>query len=147
MMLSNHFSLAEFTASETATRKGLDNTPESDVVEVMKTTAARMEEVRDILEAPIIISSGYRSPKVNSAIGGSATSQHCKGEAVDFIAPQYGTPNDICHAILDSTIVFDQLIEEGGDEGWVHISFAEPSRRSVLTAHFGGKTTYTSGIA
>jgi hypothetical protein len=145
MMLSAHFSLAEFTASETATRKGLDNTPEPEVIETLKLTAAGMEEVRALLGVPIIIHSGYRSPKVNSAIGGAVTSQHCKGEAVDFIAPQFGTPNDVCRAILDSTIAFDQLIDE---KGWAHISFSDAPRHSVLTAHFGnGKTTYTPGIA
>ena len=145
MKLSEHFSLEEFTASETAARKGLDNTPDAEIIEVLKTTAARMEEVRSLLSVPITVLSGFRSVKVNSAVGGSATSQHCKGEAVDFIAPGFGTPQEVCRAILDSTIDFDQIIAEGT---WTHISFSDDPRSSILTAHFGnGKTTYTNGIA
>ena len=145
MKLSEHFSLEEFTASETAARKGLDNTPDAEIIEVLKTTAARMEEVRSLLSVPITVLSGFRSVKVNSAVGGSATSQHCKGEAVDFIAPGFGTPQEVCRAILDSTIDFDQLILEGS---WTHISFSDDPRSSILTARFSnGKTTYTNGIS
>ena len=145
MNLSEHFTLAEFVQSDIAVRKGLDNTPDADTLEVLKVTAAGLEEVRELLGKPIHVNSGYRSLKVNSAVGGSGTSQHCKGEAVDFIAPQYGTPQEVCRAILDSTIEFDQLIYEGA---WVHISFTDKPRHSVMTAHFGnGKTTYTQGVA
>jgi hypothetical protein len=143
--LSPHFTLEEFTRSEAATRKGLDNTPDADTLEVLRSTAIGLEEVRALLDAPIEVTSGYRSPKVNSAVGGSATSQHCKGEAVDFRAPQFGTPLEICREIMASDIVFDQLIYEGT---WVHISFASQPRRSMLTAHFnGGRVTYTNGIS
>lgn len=145
MKLSLHFTLDELTHSETASRRGLDNVPDAETIETLKIIAARLEDVRALLGCPIIVLSGYRSVKVNSAVGGSATSQHCRGEAVDFIAPQFGTPNEVCRAILDSTIEFDQLIAEGT---WTHISFAEAPRRSVLTAHFGnGKVTYSQGIA
>jgi len=145
MQLSKNFSLEEFVHSETAARRGLDNTPDAEIIEVIKGTAQSMEEVRALLACPITILSGYRSIKVNSAVGGSAASQHCLGEAVDFVAPQFGTPQEVCRAILDSTVQFDQLIYEGT---WSHISFSDTPRRSVLTAHFGnGRTTYANGIA
>lgn len=145
MQLTEHFSIEEFTTSETATRRGLDNTPDADTIEALRSTARGMEEVRALLSVPITILSGFRSVKVNSAVGGSQTSQHCKGEAVDFIAPRFGNPQEVCRAILDSTIEFDQLIYEGT---WTHISFSDGPRHSTLTAHFGnGKTTYSNGIA
>ena len=145
MNLTEHFSLEEFTHSETGVGRGLNNDPEPETVETLKCTAAGMEEVRSLLGVPIIVLSGYRSPKVNSAVGGNPMSQHLKGQACDFIAPTFGTPQEVCRAILDSTIAFDQLIAEGT---WVHISFADEPRRSVLTAHFAnGKTTYTQGVA
>jgi len=108
-------------------------------------SAFGMEGVRTLLGAPIIISSGYRSPEVNKAVGGAKNSQHTKGEAVDFICPGYGSPLKICKAIAASGIKFDQLIQEGT---WVHISFSDANRREVLTADFSkGKATYTKGLA
>ena len=151
MQLSPNFSLAEFITSETAARLGLSNEPDAEIIETLKATAARLEEVRSLLGCPIIILSGFRSVKVNSAVGGSSNSQHCLGEAVDFIAPQFGTPQEVCRAILDSTIEFDQLIAEGIDNangGWCHIAFSDNPRRSVLTAHFhNGKAVYSQGVA
>lgn len=145
MRLTEHFALEEFTHSEIAARRGLDNTPDAETIERLKATASGMEDVRGLLSVPVTVLSGYRSVKVNSAVGGSQSSQHMKGEACDFIAPSFGTPQEICRAILDSTIEFDQLIYEGT---WAHISFSETPRHSVLTAHFGnGKTTYSQGIA
>lgn len=145
MNLSQHFTLEELTHSDVAVRKGIENTPDAEIIEVLKRTAAGLEEVRELLDCPIHVNSGYRSLKLNSAIGSTPTSQHVKGEAVDFIAPQFGTPQEICRAILDSTIQFDQLIAEGN---WVHISFTDVPRHSVLTARFeNGKANYTQGIS
>lgn len=145
MQLSPHFTLAEFTRSELAVRHGLDNTPTGPVVENLKALAATLEEVRQLLGAPIIITSGYRAPAVNRAVGGSAMSAHCHGYAADFIAPEYGTPQEVARAIRDSGIRYDQLIYEGA---WVHLSVDPKMRRQVLTAHFnGGPATYTAGIA
>lgn len=145
MMLTKSFSLEELTHSDIAVRKGIENTPDAETLEVLKRTAARLEEVRSLLNCPIHINSGYRSLKLNSAIGSTSSSQHVKGEAVDFIAPQFGTPQEVCRAIIDSNIEYDQLIEEGQ---WTHISFSDTPRRSNLTAHFNnGKTTYSQGIA
>jgi zinc D-Ala-D-Ala carboxypeptidase len=145
MQLSPHFSLAELTHSEIAVRRGLDNTPNADSLENLKMLAGYLERVRDILQVPIVIHSGYRSLKVNIAVGGSPNSSHMRGEAADFTAPQYGTPQEIAKKILVSGIMFDQLIYEGA---WVHFGIDGMMRRQVLTAHFaGGKATYSSGIA
>lgn len=144
MNLTRNFTLEELTESETATRKGLDNTPSPEVLGRLQFLASGLQEVRDYLSSPMFITSGYRSPKVNSAVGGSSKSQHIKGEAADFKCPGYGDPKKVCQAIIESGIEFDQLINEGH---WVHISFTEEPRLSVLTAHFkDGKVTYTNGL-
>ena len=127
MMLSNHFSLAEFTRSETAARRNLDNTPDAETIEHLRETASLLEQVRDLLGHPIQITSGYRSLKVNSAIGSKPTSAHVQGYAADFVCPAYGDITAVCHAIMDSTIEYDQLIHEFGS--WIHIS-ADPQMRN-----------------
>ena len=145
MQLSTHFRLSEFTASQTATRRGIDNTPPRDVVDTLKRTALGLEAVRSLLMAPIIISSGYRSPALNKAIGGAKSSQHVKGEAVDFICPGFGSPKEVCEAIAGSSLQFDQLICEFGQ--WIHISFTQSPRRQVLTAtSFNGTVRYDLGL-
>lgn len=145
MDLSTHFSLSEFVTSQTAARLGIDNTPPQAVMRAILRTATGMEGVRTLLGAPIIISSGYRSPELNKAIGGAKNSQHVKGEAVDFICPGYGIPLKICKSIVASGIKFDQLIQEGK---WVHISFSDANRREVLTANFDpAGATYIKGLA
>lgn len=148
MNLSEHFTLAEATRSDTAVRRGIDNTPSDAVVAVMKEAAMQMERVRALLAAPIKVTSWYRCEEVNRIIGGVSRPgiDHASGWCVDFVADDYGTPREIALAILrDGQIKFDQLIYEGG---WVHISFAPPMRGMVLTAHFeGGTVRYTQGVA
>lgn len=155
--LTRNFMLSEFLKSQTATRRGIPNIPnEEHLANLRKKTAPGIQRVRNLINkpslcerpnTPIIITSGYRSKTLNYAIGGSLNSQHSKGEAVDFVAPGYGTPKDICQLIVDNAeeIQFDQLIYEGE---WVHISFADNPRGEVLTAHFeaGGTTRYTRGL-
>ena len=131
MQLSANFSLEELTRSEVALRKNLDNTPDAETVANLTELALGLEKVRDLLGHPIHINSGYRGPKVNSAVGGSKISAHMKGYAADFVCPSFGTPQDICHAIMDSTLDWDQLIYEFG--AWVHISFEPSMRRMALT--------------
>ena len=124
MRLSENFSLEELTASETAARKGIDNTPSEEVINNLKRLAAALQEVRALLNhRAILVSSGYRSPELNQAVGGSATSDHCKGLAADFICPSYGTPNDIVRAIAASGLSFKQVIREF--DKWVHLSIPE----------------------
>jgi len=126
-------------------RKGLDNTPPTDAVANLTELAGYLEAVRVLLGVPIHINSAYRSPKVNAAVGGSTTSAHMTGQAADFVAPSFGTPQEIAKAIEASDIQFDQVIAEGT---WVHFGIRGDMRRQVLTANFsGGKATYTHGIA
>lgn len=121
--LSEHFTLKEATDSATANELKLLNTPPTSVIATMRQTAMEMEIVRAAIGAPLVISSWYRCQAVNTAVGSKDTSQHRVGEAVDFKAPMYGTPLDICRAIIaqQNQIPFDQLILE---HSWVHISFA-----------------------
>lgn len=146
--LTQHFNLSEFLHSETAVRRGLLNVPPTPVLLAIKQQLAPgMQRIRDLLGQPIAVSSGYRSPAVNKAVGGSSTSQHTRGEACDFTAPGFGTPLQVCRAIVANRarIGFDQLIFEGT---WVHVSFvASGARGQVLTAHFGaGGVRYTPGL-
>ena len=145
-MLSEHFNLNEFTASETATRKGIDNTPPAVVTEKLRMLAATLEQVRSLLgNNSIRISSGYRCLALNRAIGSGDLSAHVLGYAVDFTCPKFGTPKEVANKIAESAIRFDQIIFE---QKWVHLSVDTRNRREVLTAHFGkGKTNYTKGIA
>ena len=143
-MLSSHFSLEELTHSEIAVRKNINNTPDVDAGANLIELAATLEQVRELLDCPLNISSGYRSPKVNATVGGADTSAHCRGYAVDFTARQFGSPQEVCEKIRDSRIAFDQLIYEGT---WIHLSIDPRMRGQILTAHFGGgKPTYTQGI-
>ena len=135
MKLSENFSLEELTASETAARKGIDNTPSEDVINNLKRLAAALQEVRALLNhRAILVSSGYRSPELNQAVGGSATSDHCKGLAADFICPSYGTPNDIVRTIAASSLSFKQVIREF--DKWVHLSIPaegqEPKKQALI---------------
>jgi len=141
--MSLHFSMSELTASDMAVRLGIDNTPSAEIVANLEVLAMGLEDIRDILGHPMRISSGYRCPKLNTAVKGSRTSAHMDGFAADFTCPAFGTPLEVVKSIERSPIMFDQCIQEGT---WVHISFDPRERRQVLTAHFGaGGTTYTIG--
>ena len=131
MNLSKNFTLEELTRSEVALRKGLDNTPDAETIANLSVLALGLEEVRELLGHPLHINSAYRGPKVNSAVGGSKNSAHMKGYAADFVCPQYGDVTEVCRAIMDSTIAYDQLIHEFNS--WIHISFDPQMRKSQLT--------------
>ncbi|VVE77373.1 D-Ala-D-Ala carboxypeptidase family metallohydrolase [Pandoraea sputorum] len=146
--LTLHFTLAELTHSQTADRRGIDNAATDEAVTNLTRVAQTLERVRVLLGSrPITISSGYRSPDLNRAVGGAHNSAHLCGLAADFICPGYGTPLQICKAIAASNIDFDQLIQEGT---WVHLGLAQPgqkNRRQVLTAKFAnGVATYQEGL-
>jgi zinc D-Ala-D-Ala carboxypeptidase len=148
--LGSFFWLSEFLRSDTATRKGLANVPgPAELANIRRPLAAGMERVRNLLGVPVHITSGYRSPEVNAAVGGTSTSQHCQGLAADFIAPDFGTPRSIASYLMQHLpdLRFDQLIFEGT---WVHISFVnDKPRGEVLTAHFvpGQAVSYSRGVA
>lgn len=132
--LSAHFALDEFTRSETGAKLKIDNTPPPDIIEKLKVTAGRMEQVRELLGGkPIRINSGYRNPKLNAAVGGTPTSDHMSGYAVDFTCKDFGSPYEICCAIRDSGLMqhVDQLIHE--KLRWVHISFDPRCSKECLS--------------
>lgn len=144
--LSPHFSLAEATYSETAEDHGVENLPSSSILSVMKYTAERMEAVRDLLgDDPIKINSWFRGPEVNKLVGGVNTSQHSKGEAVDFTAPWFGTPLEVCREIMKHKDIlnYDQLIYE---QTWIHISFVKDKKPRKTELTFLGKGKYEPGI-
>lgn len=134
--LSPHFTLHEATFSATAEREGLDNTPDAEALECIKTAAHCMEAVRSMLGGkPIKVTSWYRSPEVNKAVGGSETSSHLTGLAVDFV------PSDMsallaAHAIDVSPLMFDQLIYYP-DEQRLHIGWGQKDRRQLMTKRKG----------
>ena len=119
MNLSEHFTLEEMTASTTAARRGLDNSPTPEHLGNLKRLAAFLEEVRALLGKPILVNSAYRSKEVNDAVGGSKNSQHCLGCAADLRVPGM-TPKQVVTALINSKLQFDQVIEEFGS--WTHIS-------------------------
>jgi len=137
MKLSPHFSLDEMIKSQTALRKGLDNNPDGDQLEAMVDLCEYvLEPIRKYWNRPVIVSSAFRAPEVNKAIGGKNTSQHTKGQAADIEIP--GVDNlDLYHWIGQS-VEFDQLILEfySGEpaSGWVHVSYVsrETNRRERL---------------
>ena len=139
MQLSKHFKLEEFTKSMTATRKGIDNTPGSgDIKNLENLCYLVLEKVRAKFDKPVTITSGYRSEALCEAIGSKKTSQHAKGQAVDFEIA--GVSNLQVALWLTNNVDFDQLILEFYDPdnpsgGWVHISFNEQgsNRKQVLT--------------
>lgn len=149
MNLTPHFTLEELIASDFATRRGIDNTPPSDVLPNLVRLAHALEDVRALLGAPISVNSGYRCAALNRAVNGSALSAHCDGRAGDIVSPQFGTPRAVAERIARSQLSFDQLILEG--DAWVHLGIARfeaQPRLQILTAHFnGGPATYTEGLA
>jgi zinc D-Ala-D-Ala carboxypeptidase len=137
MQLTQHFALAEFTRSDTALRLGIDNTPTRHHLANLHVLAAKLEEVRALFGKPIIITSGYRSPALNAAVDGSATSSHCEGLAADFHIPAFGPDQAVAQAIADSALEFDQLIFEQARTHWVHLGVGDRMRREVLSWRSG----------
>ncbi len=146
MKLSKNFALSEITHSNTAKRLGIDNEPTETHLQNMQHLVDNLiQPLRDAV-GPIRVSSGYRNPELNRAIGGSRSSQHCKGEALDLQFWQNGKMmNELIYEwILDSGIEFDQMINEF-DFAWIHISLKkEDNRNQVLEAYKdkGGDTKY-----
>lgn len=145
MKMSAHFTLDELLISENGQRLGIDNTPPDGVFLNLIQLANFLEDVRVLLGHPILISSGYRCPALNKAIGGAAKSHHMLGMAADFICPGFGSPLDVCQKIASSGLQYDQCIHEFGR--WVHLGIDPAPRRENLTARRGvdGRTVYEIG--
>jgi len=134
MRLSKHFTLAELTRSATAQANRIDNSPGVRHLANLLHLAETLEQVRMLLgNSPIIVSSGYRSPDLNRLVGGSDTSSHSQGLAADFTCPRFGSVRQVCEAIRDSGIQFDQLIYEQGNTEWVHLGIDPRMRRQVMS--------------
>lgn len=141
--LSKHFTLYELTRSQTAFRRGIDNTPPPEAyLSLVALCEHVLEPLRDLIGGPINVSSGYRSPVLNSLVGGAPESQHVLGEAADFTGWLRNT--SIVSALQHSAIPYDQCILEFGDAGWVHVSYQTNPRRQLLTAwrDAAGKVRY-----
>ena len=152
MQLSKNFSLSEMTKSDTAARKGIENTPTDQHKESMKLLCDKiLQPVREHFAKSVRVTSGYRSEALCEAIGSSKTSQHAKGQAADFEIT--GIDNkELAEWIIDN-LDFDQIILEfytEGDtnSGWVHCSYKmQDNRKQVLRAsRKDGKTHYTKGL-
>lgn len=144
MKLTPHFSLAEFTASAEARRLGLSNEPTPAHLANLRATALGMECVRLALGGRgIVVTSAYRSPAVNARVGGTETSAHPMGYAVDFRAPTM-TAYEVARELLDR-VAYDQLILETSRK-IVHISFDPRLRMQALTQRLGPGTAMAAGI-
>ena len=143
MNLSEHFSLEELTASETAARNDWDNTPNGTEIANLVRLANLLEDVRKILGKPITINSGFRSKKVNDAVGSKDSSQHRIGCAADIRVTGM-TPSQVCEAIKASDVQFDQLIREF--DSWTHISVtnsaSDTPRNQMLIIDKAGTRPY-----
>tara|TARA_R110000868_G_scaffold650_1_gene4708 strand:- start:1409 stop:1864 length:456 start_codon:yes stop_codon:yes gene_type:complete len=147
MELSKNFTLNELTASNTAKAKGISNEPDAKQLVALQLVVSKvLQPLREGIDKPIKISSGLRSAALNKAIGGSVTSQHCKGEAAD-IQMSGKTGNAQLFNYIKENIVFDQMIWEFGTQenpDWVHVSYsAKGNRGEILRAYKkDGKTRY-----
>jgi len=145
MKLSQHFNLYEFTRSQTAARLGIDNMPSDDAIDNLQRLCLYfLEPLREAVDSPITINSGYRCLLLNKAIGGSLTSSHMDGEAADIIVAKM-KPRNVCKVIRDLDVTYDQNIHEFGQ--WTHLGIGSRFRKQDLTAYRKeGKTIYTPGI-
>jgi hypothetical protein len=145
MRLSANFTLEEFLVSQTAERHGIDMTPPPQVVSnLQKLCEVCLQPLRAAVQRPIFISSGYRSPDLNSLIGGSKTSAHMAGNAADFRVAGM-TPFQTCELIVEMGLPYDQVIHEFGR--WVHLGVADILRGEELTAYRkDDKVRYIHGI-
>ena len=152
MKLTQNFSLSELTRSQTATRKGIVNQPDDEqLANLVALCENVLQPIRDHFGTSVRISSGLRVPELNAAIGGSTTSDHCKGMAADIEVPPIDNL-ELARWVEGSGLAFRQLILEyydgTPDSGWIHVSYnPADNKRQVLTAtKQGGKTVYLPGL-
>ena len=152
MNLTKNFTLSEMVKSETALRHGMDNTPgETEIANLKQLAEKVLQPVRDAYQKGVKVNSGYRHPEVNAKVGGSKTSDHCKGQAADIEIP--GVANADLAKWITENLDFTQVILEFytpgvPDSGWVHVSYdSENLKKQVLTAtKQDGKTVYLNGL-
>lgn len=143
-MMPDNFTIEELIFSQTAARNGIDNSPSEDIIINLTRLAWNLQAIRDGLGKPVIVSSGYRCPYLNNAIGGSKTSAHMKGLAADINVPGM-TPLDLSIWIAENIPDYDQVIHEFSR--WVHLGFSDVPRGQLLTAmKEDGKTKYVTGL-
>jgi zinc D-Ala-D-Ala carboxypeptidase len=152
MQLTNNFSLAEMVKSDTALRHDMDNTPGETEIENLKRLCEQvLQPIREHFKTGVKVNSGFRHPEVNAKVGGSKTSDHCKGQAADIEIP--GIPNaDLAVWIMDN-LTYTQLILEFytpgvPDSGWVHVSYdsANLKKQNLTATKKDGKTVYLPGL-
>jgi hypothetical protein len=147
MQLSKNLALAEVMRSETAKRKGISNMPTPEHIENFKLLAEKVfQPIREHFGVPIILSSGYRSKELNTAVGGALSSQHCTGEAIDIDMDGTTVKNAEVFNFIKDNLNFDQLIWEFGTDSnpdWVHVSYESTGkqRKQILKAVKSAKGT------
>ena len=152
MNLSHNFTLQELIKSHEAVRKGLDNAPSQEVISNLQELSNMvLQPIRDHFDKSVTVNSGYRSPEVNTAVGGSKTSDHCKGQAADIEIA--GVPNAELAEWIRDNLAFTQVILEFytqgiPDSGWVHVSYdpANLKKQSLTAVKQDGKTVYLQGL-
>ena len=139
-----YFTYNELTKSATAARLGIDNTPNATEKANLKAVVDNiLDPLREKWGAPIVVSSGFRCKRLNEKVGGSKTSQHCLGQAVDIrtVSDKPSDNHKLLHLIIEMGLPFDQLISEYVDDkgrpDWVHVSFSPRHRRQKLTCKAG----------
>jgi hypothetical protein len=147
MKLSTNLSLSEVIRSESAKRNGISNMPTKEHIANFMLLAEKIfEPIREHFGVPIRISSGYRSKELNAKIGGSSSSQHCKGQAIDIDNDGTSITNKQIFDYIKDNLPFDQLIWEFGNEencDWVHVSYVPNGRKQILKAFkMNGATKY-----
>jgi uncharacterized protein YcbK (DUF882 family) len=152
MQLTSNFSLAEMIKSETALRHDMDNTPGETEIENLKRLCEQvLQPVRNHYAKGVKVNSGYRHPEVNAKVGGSKTSDHCKGQAADIEIP--GVANAELAQWIAENLTFTQVILEFytqgvPDSGWVHVSYdpANLKKQTLTAVKKDGKTVYLPGL-
>ena len=152
MQLSKNFTLQEMIKSETALRHGMDNTPgTTEIANLVALCEKVLQPVRDHYARGVKVNSGYRHPEVNAKVGGSKTSDHCKGMAADIEIP--GLSNHELAEWISKNLEFTQVILEFytpgvPDSGWVHVSYdpANLKKQELTATKIAGKTTYLNGL-
>lgn len=148
MRITDHFTLSEFTDSETARRRHIDNTPSAPIVVAITTLCTfLLEPLRQRYGRPIIVTSGYRCPLLNAAVGGATSSQHMRGEAADIKGSSPADNMRLYHMIRNS-FSFDQVIAEEYDPKtntcqWVHVSCKGVGNRGNALIKYKGKKGYS----